>query len=199
MDFSQPKNLKLSYRLNAKFIFIAFLIFISTTLSTTNAATQGKLGKQSSASIEISVHVSQTLSTFSPNELLVNRTKSDETNFRPFCVLHHGYVLDSSVPYELKVEELTVPNKTNGTSQNNVGTLPYRVFLEEQNSQIKRQYLLPGASFNKQSKLIQSREGKQECINSGARLAIETVSRGNQDFDKEAISPGVLIMLISPK
>ena len=156
-----------------------------------NAASQGKLGTQSTASVEISVTVNQSLSTMSPNELLLNTSNQARlTTTKPFCIAHNGSNKNASVPYELIVDSLVAPNK-------NPHTLPFNIYLEDKNTNKNKQLLTEGTTITKQSRLSRDEQLVNKCASTGTQLSIE------KNYSAENTSPasetaGLLILLIRP-
>ena len=188
--YHSSKQLKLNklYYL-AKYLFVCMLLILLGNV--VNAASQGKFGTQSTASVEISVTVNQSLSTVSPNELLLNN--SNQTNLtvnKPFCIAHNGFDKNASIPYELIVDQLVSANE-------NQHSLPFNIFLEDKNANKSKHLLKNGTTIAKQSSLSSSKELLNECISTGAQLSIEK----NYSAKKAASVPdtaGVLILLVSP-
>jgi hypothetical protein len=153
------------------------------------SASQGTLGKQSSASIEISVHINQTLNTISPNELLLNQSKGLITNnSKPLCVANQGFSEGAIVPYELKIDELTTPNQHTSSS--------YNVFLEDKSS-FEKLALVKGMSIATQSAIEMNKSVFEECKKSGLALSIEMNHENHFSNAYEAF-PGLLILMVSP-
>ncbi|MDH3608598.1 MAG: hypothetical protein OEQ24_05055 [Gammaproteobacteria bacterium] len=158
-----------------------------------HAASQGKLGTQSIASVEILVTVNQSLSAISPNELLLNNfNQTNLTVNKPFCIAHNGFDKNASVPYELIVDRLVSINE-------NQHSLPFNIFLEDKdkNTNKSKHLLKNGITIAKQSNLSSSKELLNECVSTGAQLSIEK----NNSAKKAASVPktaGLLILLISP-
>ena len=191
-------NKLFSFRNIIRIKILILFISLNSAICIGHAATQGKLGKQSSASIHISVQVNQTLTTVSPQELLLNQaTLSDNRSLKPFCVAHHGYSQNASVPYELKVDDLKVHQQKIDSTQNKNISSPYNIYLEDKNSLHNRLRLSAGMSLFKQSALSFSDQITKECENSGLHLSIEMAESSNDSF-QEPISPGLLILLVSP-
>lgn len=188
--YHSSKQLKLNklYYL-AKYLIVCVLLLLLGNV--VHAASQGKLGTQSTASVEISVTVNQSLSAVSPNELLLNNSsQASLSSHKPFCIAHHGLHKNASVPYELIVDSLTPSNE-------NQHVLPYNVFLEDNSSNKNKQLLTNGTTIAKQSNLSSSKELLLDCANSGVRLSIEK----NYSAEKTASIPkaaGLLILLVSP-
>ena len=190
-----------NYKLLANLVTFILLLITAVVLGCASAATQGKLGKSSTASIGISVHVSQSLTAISPKELLLDQTANKK---KPFCVMHHGYKLNSTVPYELIVDEikaqqnqaaLTVPNQTNSSEQSNEGTLPFKIFLENDESVLQKQLLSQGMSFYNQSK--HNFNEQANCQDEGVNLSLEMANQ-RTDAKMQDDLLGVMILLVSP-
>ncbi len=183
----QLKLNKLYYQV--KCLFVCVLLILLSNVA--HAASQGKLGIQSTASVEISVTVNQSLSAVSPNELLLNNSSQASLNsHKPFCIAHHGLHKNASVPYELIVNSLT-------TSYKNQHDIPYNIYLEDKNTNKSKQLLTNGTAIAKQSNLSRSKELLLDCAKSGVRLSIEK----NYSIEKTASIPkaaGLLILLVSP-
>ncbi len=192
--YHSSKHLKLKklYYL-AKYLFGCVLLILLGNV--VHAASQGKLGTQSIASVEILVTVNQSLSAISPNELLLNN--SNQTNLtvnKPFCIAHNGFDKNASIPYELIVDRLVSINE-------NQHSLPFNIFLEDKdkdkNTNKSKHLLKNGITIAKQSNLSSSKELLNECVSTGAQLSIEK----NNSAKKAASVPktaGLLILLISP-
>ncbi len=96
-------------RATRQVIFFTLIISSNGLFCFANAASQGELGERSTASIEISVHVNQTLTSIHPEQLLVNSTTPITMHdSQPFCIVNQGYGLEASVPYDLKVDALNI-------------------------------------------------------------------------------------------
>ena len=185
----------------AVFVTVLFftLVFIAAIFNFANAASQGKLGNRSSASVEISVQINQSLNAISPNEILLNQAKSGHANFKPFCVMHKGYAQNASVPYELKVDALTMPNTIDNTSINNKDTSGFNVYIKDKQSANQIQRLTPGTSILKQSDLRYSAMHQQDCLDSGVQLSLEMSAKAaNEMAQGKNNSSGLLILLVSP-
>ena len=190
--YHSSKQLKLNklYYL-AKYLFVCVLLILLGNV--VHAASQGKLGTQSIASVEILVTVNQSLSAISPNELLLNNfNQTNLTVNKPFCIAHNGFDKNASVPYELIVDRLVSINE-------NQHSLPFNIFLEDKdkNTNKSKHLLKNGITIAKQSNLSSSKELLNECVSTGAQLSIEK----NNSAKKAASVPktaGLLILLISP-
>ncbi len=167
--------------ISTKIIYLILLCAYATNIC--YAASQGKLSIQSSASIEISVHVNQSLTAIGPEELLLNQNKS------PLCVMHNGYKKDASVPYELKVDEIKVVDGVN---------FPLNIFLEDKHSLNSKQLLMSGSSFLRQSNLSTSNQHEHDCRSSGLQLSLEAATHYKNTFDNSFNTAGSLILLVSP-
>jgi hypothetical protein len=168
---------------------IVFLILSSLCINFASAASQGERGSQSSAAIEISVTVNQTLTTVSPPELLLENAKQSELVINsPFCIAHHGFSKNAVVPYELIVDSLASANK-------NHSAFPYKIFLENKNH--NKQLLANGTSLTKQSQLNISEHLINDCEKSGTHLSIERNSYTKASAPNKDTS-GLLILLVSP-
>jgi len=182
------------FRLN-KFNYLPKYLFIcvlATQLcNVVNAASQGKLGTQSTASVEISVTVNQSLSAVSPNELLLNYSNQTRlTTNKPFCIAHNGLNKNASVPYELIVDSLAPANE-------NQHTLPFNIYLEDKNTNISKQLLTNGTALAKQSRLRTSEHLINDCANSGTQLSIEK-NNYTENAALHSEATGLLILLIRP-
>ena len=190
--YHSSKHLKLKklYYL-VKYLFGCVLLILLGNV--VHAASQGKLGTQSIASVEILVTVNQSLSAISPNELLLNNfNQTNLTVNKPFCIAHNGFDKNASVPYELIVDRLVSINE-------NQHSLPFNIFLEDKdkNTNKSKHLLKNGITIAKQSNLSSSKELLNECVSTGAQLSIEK----NNSAKKAASVPktaGLLILLISP-
>ncbi len=198
MMITKRTNKLFSVRIILRILILTLFISLNCVICIGHAASQGKLGKQSSASIDISVQINQTLTTVHPEELILNQTTlSNNRTFKPFCVAHHGYSQNASVPYELKVDDLKIPQQNLNTSQNKIITSPYNIYIEDKNSFNNRLRLSAGMSLFKQSVLSLSDQITKECENSGVHLAIE-LTDSLKSINQKPISPGLLILLVSP-
>ena len=166
------------------------IVFLVTSLSGAFAASQGKLGKSSTGSVHISIHVNQTLNTVSPSELILNQSShSLRENSKPFCIAHNGFKQYSSVPYELIVENLS-------TARNN-SAFPYKLYLEDKNSLDEKLHLKSGMTMPKQSRLSFNKDIQQECADSGVALTIE-VSDKHKTNNLQQLDPGLMILMVGP-
>ncbi len=184
MDTSEKIYLKLIFK------FILLLSLFVFTSNAVLAASQGKRGKSSSASVDISVYVSQTLSTESPNELLLDQSKILEpVNSKPFCIAHHGFDQNAGVPYELKVDKLssTLPNNS----------FPYKIYLEDQSLRSSKLHLAAGMTLPKQSNISSNQNLRENCKNSGLSLSIE-MDETRQNGASDQIPPGLMILMVGP-
>ncbi len=174
-----------------KIIFLLLVLTSAVVLaSVAQAADQGKLGKQSRASVEISVIVNQTLSSVSPNELLLNKNLTS-TYSEPFCVAHHGLNQNAKVPYELIVDHFKAIN-----NRGNKQVMPFNVYLEDKNILNSKQQLIQGVSISTQSNFRINKNMQSACANSGLQLTIEENDLGQNTPNTS--SPGIMILLISP-
>lgn len=156
-----------------------------------NAASQGKLGTQSTASVEISVTVNQSLSTVSPNELLLNTSsQAGLTTNKPFCIAHNGFNKNASVPYELIVDSLVAPNEKSHT-------LPFNIYLEDKNTDKNKQLLTEGTTITKQSRLSRGEQLVNECASTDAQLSIEK-NYSAENTPSASETAGLLILLVRP-
>ncbi|QMU61512.1 MAG: hypothetical protein GKR92_07295 [Gammaproteobacteria bacterium] len=174
---------------SVKFLFVCILIF--QIFNVAHAASQGKLGTESTASVEIAVTVNQSLSAVSPNELLLNNfNQSGLTANKPFCIAHNGFNKNASVPYELIVDRLIPVNEKQHS-------LPFNIYLEDKNSNKSKQLLIKGTALSKHSSLKTSDNLISDCSNTGAQLLIEK----NNTIKKTALqsnAAGLLILVVSP-
>jgi hypothetical protein len=195
-DGRHDRGAVLSCQSLVNILFIALLVTTNTLYDISNAASQGELGKRSSGSIEISVHVNQTLSAISPEELILNQaTSSDLHTFKPFCVMHHGYSENAKVPYELTVADLTMPQQYINSTKISGINFPYNIFLVDKASANNKLLLSPGMSLLKQSTLGSRVQINNDCANSGAYLSIEMT---HSFTNTEHIPPSLLLLLVSP-
>ena len=166
-----------------------FLITFLNCLICNNvyAASQGKLGIQSSGSIEISVTIHQSLNAISPNEVLLHdNIKNNLTTSKPFCITNHGYDKNASVPYNLIVDRLESYN----TDTNN---LPFNIFLEDKEN---KTLLTSGTKLSEQSVLYNNEDMLSNCMATGTKLSIE-----KKPTVKNTLQPnttGLLLLLVSP-
>lgn len=185
---SRQLRLNKLYYLASYFFACVLLILLGNVV---HAASQGKLGTQSTASVEISVTVNQSLSAVSPNELLLNYSnRASLRSDKPFCIAHNGLNKNASVPYELIVDSLTSSNK-------NQHALPYNIYLEDKYTNKSKHLLTNGTTIAKQSNLSSSKELLNECANSGVRLSIEK-NYSAKNTASSLKSAGLLILLVSP-
>ena len=172
-----------------RLIFITFILVSNSIYCTSIAASEGKLGNRSTASINISVHINQTLTTIYPEQLLLSSsTSSSATNTsQAFCVVNQGFGNYASVPYELIIENLTLQN---------IGENPaYYVYIKKNGS--SKETLEPGVSITNQSKITINEALKNRCSDMGMRISIEST---NPSVNQSTISniPGLLLLLVSP-
>ena len=177
--------------INIKITFLVILAISATNIC--HAASQGKLGRSSSASIGISVHVNQSLSTVSPPELLLSQNKSE-----PLCIMHNGYTQNANVPYALKIDEIKVLDQNNDGGMDNQEDFLFNVFLEDRYTAENKQKLSPGMSFSKQTRLSSRKQHKQDCRKAGMQLSIEKTNNEINLSDTQLGSTGLLILLVSP-
>ncbi len=172
------------------FLHLAIVFLIASFSGTCLAASQGSLGKTSSGSVEISVHVSQTLNTVSPNELLLNQSSNSlNKNSKPFCIAHYGFNQNAGVPYKLKVDNLF--------SAKSNDAFPYKVYLEDNHSFKNKLPLAVGMSVPKQSNITISKDLQQECVASGLSLSIE-MSEKHKNNSPEQLHPGLMLLMVEP-
>ncbi len=184
MDTTVKINLKLTLKL---FLLLSLLVFTSNAVL---AASQGKRGKSSTASVDISVYVSQTLNTVSPSELLLDQSKILEpVNSKLFCITHHGFDQNAGVPYELKVDKIS------STLSND--SFPYKIFLEDQSSLNPKLHLAAGMTLPKQSNISTNKNLNEKCKNSGLSLSIE-MNEAHQSMSPNQIPPGLMILMVGP-
>ena len=171
-----------------RFIFITFILVSNSIYCTSNAASQGKLGNRSTASINISVHINQTLTTIYPEQLLLSSSTSSVTNTsQAICVINQGFGENASVPYELIIENLILQN---------IGENPaYYVYIKENGS--NKESLSQGVSITNQSILTFADMLDNKCNDMDMSIAIES---SNPSADPNSISdtPGLLLLLVSP-
>ncbi len=179
-------NLSRYYYLHT-YLFASLLL--SLLFNVTNAASQGTLGKSSSASVEISITVNQSLRAVSPTELMLNSTNASKPTSKPFCIAHHGFKNNSSVPYELVVDNLVSGNK----DQQN--PLPYKIYLEDKDE--NKQLLNNGTKVARQSTLNLSEEVVEQCSENGLRISIEEYNNTKNDVFSRTTA-GLMILLVSP-
>ena len=148
------------------------------------------MGKRSTASIEISVHVNQTLTSIHPEQLLVNSTTPITMHdSQPFCIVNQGYGLEASVPYDLKVDALNI--------QTINGAPAYTIYIKENKLSNQKLALATGRSLTNQSEVTFSDVLKDECEKKGMIIAIEH-THPHASTNSVLDNPGLLILLISP-
>lgn len=167
-----------------KVIFFTLITLGNCIFCTSFAASQGKLGARSIASVEILIHVNQTFTTAHPNELVLN-PKEQSANYasHKFCVLNKGYSKNASVPYELKVETLTTQISTESSA--------YNVYLSDTSSNKIKYLLRPGLKIKDQNAFNQ----ENSCMELGTNLTIE---KTDSIIDSIPATPGTLLLLVSP-
>lgn len=152
-----------------------------------HGASQGKFGTQSTATTEISVTIHQSLSTISPNELLLsNIIGNNLTTSKPFCITNNGYENNASVPYTLIVDRLEPINA-------DLTRLPFNIFLKDKNN---KQLLSYGTTITKQSNLKSNKNIINDCIETGTQLSIE--NNNNTNNTQPSDTAGLLLLLVSP-
>ena len=171
----------------SQFLVLAAVVIFASTAEATD---QGKLGKSSSASVDISVTVNQTFNSVSPNELLLNKSLKKNAA-EPFCVAHHGYNQNANVPYELVVDDLK-----NANGQQSKHAMPFNVYLENKNIHNSKQQLTQGVSISTQSNLRINKNLQSACANSGLQLSIEENKNVQNAFDRNSV--GIMVLLVSP-
>lgn len=166
------------------YLFVCVLLNLSS--SVVHAASQGKAGTQSTASVEISVTVNQSLTTVSPNEILLsNSIQKYLSTSKPFCIANNGFEKNASVPYELIVDRLEPFNA-------NLDRLPFNIFLEDKNN---KQLLTSGTKIAKQSNLKTNENLLEDCAKTGTQLSIEN---NNSKNTLQPNSAGLMLLLVSP-
>ncbi len=183
---SQNSSIKSYYLLT--YLLVSLLVCLLS--NTANAASQGKLGIQSSASVDISVTVNQSLNAVSPNELLLNSSNHSGSTSMPFCIAHHGFKKKSSVPYSLSVDSLD-------TLHQDSHTLPYKIYLEGKNTNKNKLLLRSGTTITQQSTLKISPQVVHDCAENGLKLSIEK-NRNTKKGVLTTTAPGLMILLVSP-
>ncbi len=167
------------------------LILVATSIfaySISFAASQGKLGVRSTATVGISVYVNQTLTAVHPEELILNATEKTATHTsQPFCVINQGYGENASVPYELIVEDVSLQSFGDNPA--------YNVYIKETGS--SKETLAQGVSLINQSILTFADVMENKCNDMNMSIAIEST---NPSADPNSISntPGLLLLLVSP-
>ncbi len=150
------------------------------------AASQGKLGIQSTATTEISVTVHQSLNAISPNEILLGKKiENSLTASKPFCIANNGYKKNVNVPYELIVDRIE-------SSNTGIDRLPFSIFLEDKYT---KKRLTKGTKIVKRSNLKTNRNIYNDCMDTGAKLSIKS------NHSKDTLKPntaGLLLLLVSP-
>ncbi|MFK7815297.1 MAG: hypothetical protein AB8B92_03095 [Gammaproteobacteria bacterium] len=150
------------------------------------AASQGKLGTQSTATVEISVTIHQSLNAISPNEILLgNSVQNNLTTSKPFCITNNGYGRDTNVPYELIVDRLE-------SSNTDIDRLPFSIFLEDKSN---KRLLTKGAKIAKRSNLKNNNSTYKKCAETGTKLSIKNNYPNNVSQPNTA---GLLLLLVSP-
>jgi hypothetical protein len=153
------------------------VILICLACNSVDAASQGKRGIQSSATVEISVTIHQTLNAISENNL---------TTKKPFCIANHGYEKNASVPYNLIVDRLE-------SYDSDKNTLPFNIFLADKEN---KKLLTNGTKISKQSDLNINNDIVNNCVASGAQLLIE--KKYNAKSALQSNTSGLLLLLVSP-
>lgn len=169
-----------------KYVFVVFLVCLF--FNSANGASQGKLGNQSSASVDVSVTVNQSLRTVSANELILDSTKQNQSSSMPFCIAHNGFKKNASVPYELIVDSVSSPNK-------DLHALPYKLYLEDKNT--SKLLLNNRTTIAKQSTLYLSEEIVSDCAEYGLKLSIEKNNTTKKEVSGTS-TVGLMILLVSP-
>ena len=172
-----------------KFAISLTLVAIYLLGSLGYAASQGKLGKTSTGTVNIAVHVNQSFSSFVPNELVLNNDSIKNKISKPFCIAHMGFTHKIPVPYELEVLNFEIQN-SNSAEQN-----IYNVYWK--NSEKSLQQLTPGINIQSQSALSHSDEIHQNCIDSGNQLVLKLNKQLSESFEGN-LQPGLLILMVSP-
>ncbi len=163
-------------------------VLVVQSCNVVDAASQGKLGAQSSASVEISVTVHQSLSVVSPIELLLNdSSKTKSTASKPFCIAHSGINDNTSVPYDLVVDSLTQNENSN--------THLYNIYLKDKDK--SKMLLSEGTSITKQSLSSNNGQVTNECSHMSAELLIEK-NTSVENIRKTTGTTDLLILLVRP-
>ena len=143
------------------------------------------MDNRSTASIDISVHINQTLTTIYPEQLLLSASNSEQS----VCVVNQGYGENSSVPYDLVVEDLNLQY---------IDNIPaYNVYIKDKDSNIQILMLAPGVSIADQSKITINEALKNKCSDMGMRISIESTNASVNQSTNSSI-PGLLLFLVSP-
>lgn len=165
---------------------LIYCIIVALTYNPVYAASQGKLGTQSTATVEISVTIHQSLNAISPNEMLLgNSIQNNLTISKPFCITNNGYERNTNVPYELIVEKLE-------SSNTDIHKLPFSIFLEDKNN---KRLLTKGMKISKRSNLKNNNNIYKKCAETGTKLSIKNNDPNNASQPNTA---GLLLLLVSP-
>ncbi len=193
------KQANLQNLLNSKIVYALLysLTFIyAFNINLAEAAKDGNLNSRSTGSVNISITVNQSLKTVSPTELLLNdkpHTKNNSNN--AFCVAHHGFSQEASVPYKLHVDEIKSFTQMANTSSDQ--PLPFDIILNDKQLIDSKQKLLNGMTFEKQSSLNINKQLRSECASAGLAISIEKNTDNNKKH--EQINSALLFLLVSPE
>ena len=177
----------------------ALLVIVFCFLSVENklyAASQGKLGLHSSASVDISVTVNQTLKTIAPTELFITSGRADsQDSSKPFCVKHLGNRQSAGLPYNLIVDDIKQFDKNGVTDP--ASTKAFNLLLLNKHLSTNKIKLTPGMTFSSQSKSSLNQDLVNKCSNSSLEIAVE--KNGNtQNLKNVNYASGLLLLLVSP-
>jgi len=168
-----------------KFINVFFYALVAAITLHTSSAEAARDGSLSSSSLK----------TISPTELLLDRASSKGNSNKPFCVAHHGFDQDASVPYKLVVDEIKPSNNTIDTTADT--TLPFDIILEDREIKNSKQKLVDGMSFEKQSRLNINNFLNNKCTTHGLALSIEKNKNNKEHIPTN--SAALLFLLVSPE
>jgi len=176
------------------FIFLC-LILASNFIDSAHATTQGKLGKQSVGTVEISITVNKTFKATSPSELILKNTATTKNADKLFCVSHQGFSQSKNVPYDLIVDEIMLANQKHALAEKQA--LPFDIYLENKSSTIDKQILTPGMSISMISKSSISGNVENNCVNNDMHFSLGP----KPSIDTSTIKPntvGLLLLVVSP-
>ena len=177
-------------------LFTAFIILLTINNNLAEAAKDGNLSTHSSGTVNIYITVNQSFKTVSPTELVLNETSvSKQKSNGSFCIAHHGFNQESSVPYKLVVDEIISNNTRNSISNQ---SLPFDIFLKDSQLKNNKQKLIGGMKLEKQSRLNINERSADECDSTGLTLSIKENSN-NKKQNEQTNSAALLFLLVSPE
>ncbi len=152
------------------------------------ATSQGSLGSSSTATIDISVTVNQSIKVLRTNDLIFENTSANVS--QPLCVQHNGYTDEAGVPYTLIVDDFKLSEQTTSA--------PFKVYLADDSNSENLIELHSGFTIHKQNNVQANLESTTECLASNLHLQMIPI----QDFQDPANINEVIaeiVLMLSPE